>query len=119
MQALKLMKKGVEFAWDQACDEAFKGSYLINPPVLAAPVVGKSFILYARALDDLLGALLAHNNDEGEKVSQYYLSRMLVGAEHKYSLVEKECLALMYAVKNLRYYLLSNTLYVVSCIKSS
>lgn len=46
----------------------------------------------------------------------YYLSRMLQGVEHRYTPVEKECLALMFAVQKLRHYLLSNTVYLVSKI---
>lgn len=41
---------------------------------------------------------------------------MLQGAEHRYTPVEKECLALMFAVQKLRHYLLSNTVYLVSKI---
>ena len=94
------MKKGVDFVWDKECDEAFKDikRYMTNPPVLAAPMSIKPFILYTRALDHSLGAKLAQNNDDGNEVALYYLSRMLVGAEHKYKPVEKECLALMFAV---------------------
>ncbi|WP_170284064.1 RNase H-like domain-containing protein, partial [Flagellimonas olearia] len=63
-----------------------------------------------------VGALLAQENDEGKEAALYYLSRMLVGAEHRYSPVEKECLAVMFAVQKLRHYLLSNTVYLVSRI---
>ncbi|XP_070050774.1 uncharacterized protein [Nicotiana tomentosiformis] len=47
----RLMKKGVPFKWDQACSNAFKSikSYLMKPPVLAAPILGKPLILYISA----------------------------------------------------------------------
>ncbi|KAJ8649213.1 hypothetical protein MRB53_002236 [Persea americana] len=82
-----LMKKGVDFVWDAKCEAAFQDikSYLTKPPVLAGPRIGNQFILYARALDHSLGALLAQENDEGKEAALYYLSRMLVGAEHRYS----------------------------------
>jgi len=61
----KLMKKGVSFVWDSACQQAFKEikECLIHPPVLVASVSEKSFLLYVRAMDHCLGALLAQNND--------------------------------------------------------
>ena len=55
------MKKGVSFVWDKACQEAFEDikEYLTKPPVLVAPTLGKSFLLYVKAMDHSLGALLA------------------------------------------------------------
>ena len=84
--------------------------------MLAAPTTGKPFILYTRALDYSFGSLLAQENDGGKEVSLYYLSRMLVDAEHRYSPVEKECLAVMFAVQKPLDYLLSNTVYLISRI---
>ncbi|XXG53667.1 hypothetical protein AAC387_Pa03g1729 [Persea americana] len=109
------MKNGVDFVWDAKCEAAFQDikTYLTKPPVLAAPTTGKLFILYTRGLDYSLGALLAHENDERKEVALYYLNRMLVGAEHLYSPVEKECLVVMFAVQKLRHYLLSNTVYLI------
>ena len=114
----RLMKKGVDFVWDKECDEAFKDikMYLTNPLVLVAPRSNKPFILYTRAPDHSLGAMLAQNNDDGKEVALYYLSRMLVWAEHNYKPMEKECLALLFAVQKLQNYLLSNTVYLVSRI---
>ena len=103
----RLMKKGVNFVWDQDCEEAFQSikQYLANPPALAAPVQGRPFILYTCALEYSLGAMLAQENDEGKEMALYYLSRKMMGAEFRYSPVEKECLALMFAVQKLRHYL--------------
>ncbi len=98
-----------ESRWDKACQNAFdsKKEYLLNPPVLSAPIKGKPLILYIAALDGSLGALLAQHNEEGKEGALYYISRMLVGAEHNYSPIEKTCLALIFAVKKLRHYLLA------------
>jgi hypothetical protein len=87
----RLMKKGVPFTWDQACQNALEyiKKYLTNPPVLCAPIKGKPLILYTPAMPTLLGALLVQNNDDGKEMSLYYLSRTLLGAECNYPDIEK------------------------------
>ena len=94
------MKKSVSFIWDDACQQAFEEikQYLMQPPVLTAPVLGKPFLLYVRAINHSLGAFLAQNNDQGHEQAIYYLSRTMIGAEHRYNPIEKECLALVFAV---------------------
>ena len=74
----KLMKKGVSFIWDDACQQAFDEIkwYHMQPPVLTAPVSGKPFLIYVRAMDHSLGALLAQNDDQGHEQAIYYLSRL-------------------------------------------
>ncbi|KAJ8621804.1 hypothetical protein MRB53_030333 [Persea americana] len=106
------------FGVSSKCEAAFQDikSYLTKPSVLAAAITGKPFILYTRALNYSLGTLLAQKNDGGKEAALYYLSRILVDAEHRYSPVEKECLAVMFAVQKLRQYLLSNTVYLISRI---
>jgi len=52
-----------------------------------------------RAMNHSLGTLLAQKNDEGFKHAIYYLRRTLIGAESHYNSVEKECLALVFAVQ--------------------
>lgn len=77
-------------------------------------MTGRPFIPYTSALDHSLGGILAQNDDDGIEVALYYHSRILVGAEHNYLPVEKECLALMFTVEKLYHYVLSNTVYLVS-----
>ena len=72
--------------------------YLTKPPVLVAPTSGKSFLIYVKAMDHSLGALLAQKDDNGHEQAIYYLSRTLIGGESRYNPIEKECLALVFAV---------------------
>ncbi|XP_020272188.1 uncharacterized protein LOC109847370 [Asparagus officinalis] len=92
----KLMKKGVSFIWDEACQKAFEEIklYLSSPPILVAPKSGKLFMIYVRATDHALTGLLSQDDDNGHEQDIYYLSRTLSGAEHRYPHVKKECLAL-------------------------
>ena len=103
-----LMKKGVPFEWDKACQnfDSIK-EYLQNPPVLSALIKIKPLILCIEELDGSLGALLAQHNEEAKEGALYYIRRMLVEADHNYSPIEKTCLALIFAVKKLRHYLLA------------
>jgi len=81
------MKKGVSFVWDQTCQEAYEDikRYLTKPPVLVAPTSGKLFLLYVKAMDHSLSALLAQKDDDGHKQAIYYLNRTLIGAESYYN----------------------------------
>jgi ribonuclease HI len=82
--------------------------------VLAASIPGKELILYTTALDGSLGALLAQENQDDNENALYYLIRMMVGAEHGYSPIEKHCLALIFAVKKLRHYMLAHKIILIS-----
>ena len=112
----KLMKKGVNFEWDEACTKAFEDikRYLSNPPVLGAPIQGKPLILYIAAQEKSLGALLAQENEQGKEVALYYLSRTIAGPELNYSPIEKTCLALFFAIDKLKHYMQAHTVHLVA-----
>ncbi|XP_020266393.1 uncharacterized protein LOC109841874 [Asparagus officinalis] len=88
----KLMKKGVSFMWDEACQKAFEEikRYLSNPSILVTPKSGKPFLIYIRATNHALAGLLAQDDENGHEQAVYYLSRTLSGAEPCYPLIEKE-----------------------------
>src|SRR3954463_144453 len=65
-------------------------------------------------MEHSLGALLAQKSDKGHEQAIYYLSRTMVGAEHRYNPVKKECLAQVFVVQKMRHYLTGQTIYVVS-----
>jgi len=54
-----------------------------------APTSGKSFLLYVKAIDHSLGALLAQKNDDGHEQVIYYLNRTLIGAGPVITLLRK------------------------------
>ncbi|XP_020254032.1 uncharacterized protein LOC109831104 [Asparagus officinalis] len=109
------MKKGISFIWDEAFQKAFKEikQYLSNLPILVAPKLGKSFLIYIRVIDHALAGLLGQDNENGHEQAIYYLSRTLSGAEPRYPLIEKECLALVFTVQKMRYYLVGQTIHII------
>jgi len=94
------------------CQQAFEKikRCLTHSPILTAPVSEMPFLIYVRAIDHSLGALLAQNNDQGREQAIYYLSRTMIGVEHRYNPIEKECLGLVFAIQKMRHYLVGQTI---------
>ena len=93
--------------WTDECDRAFKDlkEAICSHPVLHSPDFDKPFTLQTDASGVGLGAVLLQEV-EGEMKPVAYLSRRLLDRETRYSTVEKECLAMKWAIDTLRYYLL-------------
>jgi hypothetical protein len=87
--------------------------YLSTPLVLRAPKSGEPFGLYIAAQEDVIGVVLTQEFKAKVHVVTY-VSRRLLDAETRYSVVEKLCFLLYYACTKLRHYLLANTC-VVAC----
>lgn len=102
-----LTKKGQKFIWDTYCENAFrelKGK-LISAPILAYPLKDCEFIVDSDASNTGLGAVLSQVQ-EGEERVIAYLSRSLSKPELKYCVTRKELLALIWATRQWRHYLL-------------
>ena len=88
-------------------------TYLANPLVLVAPIVGQPLILYISATSVSLGALLVQLDDNGNEQAIYYLSRTLVGYELNYTAIERVSLAVVFCIQNLDHYMLNHTTYLI------
>jgi len=94
-----LTQKGVTFEWTADCDVAFKQlkCALSGAPVLTYPDVSSNaspFVLQTDASAYGLGAVLEQDN-----YAIAYASRTLSKSEQNYSVIQRECLAIMYALK--------------------
>ena len=99
-----------EVQWNSECGRAFEKlkSLLCGEPVLKCPDFEKPFVLQTDASDRGVGAVLSQLY-EGEDHPVAYFSRKLLPREEKYSVVEKECLAIKLAVQIFRVYLLGRS----------
>ena len=101
-----LTQKNAAFKWTEDCQRSFATlkNNLLQPPILSYPQfqsTAKQFVVYTDASDVGLGAVLEQNN-----CVIAYASRTLTKSERNYSVIQKECLAIVYATKQFRHYLL-------------
>lgn len=99
--------------WTAQCEEAFeelKGC-LGKAPVLRAPDFQRPFSVATDASARGLGAVLSQEFKEHPIL---FLSRKLSPAETKYSTIEREALAVKWALNTLKYYLLGTPFQLVT-----
>ena len=77
---------------------------LLSNPVLKLPELGKDFVLRTDASDIDIGAALMQEQD-GKLFPVSYASRKLLSREQNFSTIERECLAIVWAVQKFHMYL--------------
>ena len=105
-----LMRKDVEFEWNAECKLAFNQ--------LKDELCSDRFLTYydrelpLKVVCDAspvgVGAVLAHVFPDGQEKPIAYASRTLTKSERNYSQLDKESLALIFAVKHFHFYLYGN-----------
>ncbi|WVZ63464.1 hypothetical protein U9M48_013094 [Paspalum notatum var. saurae] len=110
-----LTQKNAKFAWSPKCEEAFGmlKKLLTSAPVLAQPDITKPFDVYCDASGSGLGCVLMQ---EGRVIA--YASCQLRKHEVNYPTHDLELLAVVYALKKWRHYLLGNTCHIYTDHKS-
>ena len=103
-----LTRKGApnQFVWNdnlQRSFDALKHS-LSTAPVLQLPDWEKTFIVRTDASDRGIGAVLLQET-EGTPLPVAYISKRFLSREANYSAIEKECLAIVWAVEKFQPYL--------------
>lgn len=110
-----LCKKDIPFIWSTACENAFVNlkKALTLPPVLIFPNFEETFIVTTDASDLAVGAVISQGKIPFDKPIQYF-SRTLSETQTRYSTIEKELLAIVWAIENFRHYLYGQHFLVVT-----
>jgi hypothetical protein len=112
----KLLKATRPYVWtrdQQAAFEALK-KRLTEAPVLMHPNFEKPYQVHTDACKEGLGAVLVQYDSAKKEHPVAYISRALRKHEKNYSVTEWECLAIVWAVKKWRHYLLGVPFTVVT-----
>jgi hypothetical protein len=92
-----LTRKGVEFQWTAAAQEAFATlkQKMTEAPVLAHPDLLKPFELEVDASGYAIGAVLLQRQEDGKQHPVNYFSTTLNAAERNYDIYDLELLAIV------------------------
>lgn len=101
-----LLRKNCKFVWSDVCETAFTTikNCLVSAPILACPDFSLPFTIQTDASGFGIGCVLTQTVNGEERVI-CYISRSLTRAERNFSVTERECLAVLWAVEKLRPYL--------------
>uniref|UniRef100_A0ABD2WZX6 RNA-directed DNA polymerase n=1 Tax=Trichogramma kaykai TaxID=54128 RepID=A0ABD2WZX6_9HYME len=101
----RLLRKDAPFVWGADQEQAFETlkQSLSEAPVLVRPDFEKEFSIQTDSSDYAISAVFTQEREDGEQ-SVYYISRVLTSAERNYTVTEKECLAVIWAIEKFRPY---------------
>ncbi|XP_011092649.1 uncharacterized protein LOC105172770 [Sesamum indicum] len=111
----KVLRKSKSFEWIEEYGKALQElkEYLTKPPLLANPKEEETLFLYLAVSENAVSLVLVR--DEGWSQNPiYYLSKMLQGAESRYSEMEKLTLTLVVTARMLRPYFQSHKVVVLT-----
>ena len=105
----RLLKKDAKFNFDESCQYSFKEIKfrLVEAPIMDKPYWNKEFKIMCNASDYAMGAVLGQKADKVFRAI-YYSSKTFNEAQENYSTTEKEMLAMVFACKKLRPYILES-----------
>ncbi|KIH52830.1 hypothetical protein ANCDUO_17061 [Ancylostoma duodenale] len=96
-----LLKKNTKFEWTKTCDDSFNKAkqMLASDLILAHFDPTQEIVVAADAFNYGIGAVILHRYPNGSEKAIAHASRSLLPAEKNYSQIEKEGLALIYAIQ--------------------
>nr|GEZ16846.1 reverse transcriptase domain-containing protein [Tanacetum cinerariifolium] len=103
------LSKNTPFIFSEDCIKAFQmlKKKLTEAPILIVPNWDLPFELMCDASDFAIGAVLGKRHEKHFKPI-HYASKTMTDAESNYTTMEKEMLAVVYALENFRSYLIMN-----------
>jgi hypothetical protein len=104
----ELLKKNAEFVWIATRQTAFEKLKvkLATAPFISPPRWNQTFHVTLDASGWCLGAILWQEESEGGEKPIHFASRQMSAVKKNYTTTEREALAVVYACKKFRHYLL-------------
>ena len=111
-----LTRSHSRFLWTEEHQQAFEKlkQCLITAPILAYPRPGVPYRLYTDASEYACGAVLSQVDENGKERVVQYLSKQYNESQMKWSCIEREAYAMVYAVQKLRHYLVGQKFTIVT-----
>ncbi|WJZ95129.1 hypothetical protein VitviT2T_013920 [Vitis vinifera] len=105
----EFLAKDAKFVWDERCQKSFDQlkQFLTIAPILRAPNWQLPFEVMCDATDFAIGAVLGQRED-GKPYVIYYASKTLNEAQKNYTTIEKELLAMVFALDKFHAYLVGS-----------
>ena len=102
-----LLKARTAYVWNADCQTAFEHlkDSLTCDSVMAYPRLNKPYLLYTDASNFAVGAVLVQTDENGIERPVQYISKMLNSTQRRWSAIEREAFAVVYALQTLRPYL--------------
>ena len=102
----ELTKKYARFHWTDECQAAFDfiKTHVCTVPILSFPDPNKPYIIHTDASNYGIGAVLSQKTDDGEKPI-YFFSQKLSDTQRRWSVIERECFAILTALKKFDHYI--------------
>ena len=111
-----LLRNNQPTVWNDDCQRAFEKikDCLLSPSILVPHIPRHPVLLYLSVSDMALGCMLAQLDDSGKERAIYYLSKRMLEYECRYIMIERLCLALVWATRRLRHYVKKYSILLVS-----
>ena len=102
-----LMKSNVKFVWTESCQVAFEAlkAKLMSMPILVSYQPDLPLVLVTDASDECVGAVLHQVQPDKSVRPLGYYSKKMSQCEQRYSVTDKEALAIVLACRHFHHYL--------------
>ncbi|KII67361.1 Retrovirus-related Pol polyprotein [Thelohanellus kitauei] len=112
-QLYRLLNKSIPLIWNTVCKKSFSDikKKLIEIPSLNYSYLDLAFHLHCDASDHAIGAVISRMENGTEKPISFFC-KTITSAQRNYCTSDRECLALVSAIKTFRYYLNGNEFHV-------
>lgn len=111
-----LSKKGIPWKWDLPQQQAFEEikKQFLEDIIIQYPDFSRKFYISTDASTTHIGAELFQKTDEGQHQTLSFISRTLNSAERNYGTTELELLAIVFACKKFRNYILGHETHLLT-----